>query len=89
MRSAVIYTRVSTEDQAKKDLSFTYQLAQCQEFAKNEVYTVLVEFEDAGKTGRNINRPALQTMLIFITQKRIDGVIVYKQDRLSRSQADF
>lgn len=89
MKSAVIYTRVSTEDQAKKDLSLPYQLAQCREFAKKEGYTVLEEFEDAGKTGRNIDRPALQTMLRFITQKRIDAVIVYKQDRLSRSQADF
>ncbi len=89
IKSAVIYTRVSTEDQAKKDLSLPYQLAQCQEFAKKEGYTVLEEFEDPGKSGRNAQRPALQSMLHYITENHVDAVIVYKQDRLSRSQADF
>lgn len=45
-------------------------------------------YTDGGYSGGNTNRPALQQMLFDIKQGKADAVVVYKLDRLSRSQKD-
>jgi len=83
------YTRVSTEEQALSGLSLTYQkeriIAQCSasDIALNEI------IEDAGKSGRDLRRPGLQRILDLINLKLIDGVIILKLDRLTRSVKDL
>ncbi len=47
------------------------------------------QYDDNGFTGGNMDRPALKRMLQDIEDKKIDIVIVYKHDRLTRSLADF
>lgn len=89
MKTAVIYTRVSTVEQAKKDLSIPYQIDRCKKHAKDNNYVVVGEFSDPGKSGTNTNRPDLQKMFTFMIEKKIDALIVYKQDRLSRNMKDF
>gem|GEM_PF-2097277 len=89
MKTAVIYTRVSTEDQAKKDLSIPYQLDRCKEMAKENDCVVVGEFSDPGKSGTNTNRPDLQKMFTFMIEKKVNALVVYKQDRLSRNMKDF
>jgi site-specific DNA recombinase len=56
MKKAVIYTRVSTEEQAKHDLSLPFQKDKCNEYAKKNGYTVVEEFEDAGKSVDELQR---------------------------------
>src|SRR5580698_11513990 len=46
-------------------------------------------YDDGGFTGANLDRPALQQLLEDIEARRVDCVVVYKVDRLSRSLLDF
>ena len=49
----------------------------------------IVEFEDEGYSGGNINRPQFQEMLKDIKNRKFDTVICYRLDRISRNTADF
>ena len=69
MKTAVIYTRVSTVEQAKKDLSIPYQIDKCKKHAKDNNYVVVGEFSDPGKSGTNTNRPDLQKMFTFMIEE--------------------
>jgi DNA invertase Pin-like site-specific DNA recombinase len=88
---AAIYTRVSTDTQA--DVEFNSCEAQEQKIrsfiSSQENMTVYKVYSDQGYTGANINRPALINMLNDIQQGKIDLVISYKIDRLTRSPKDF
>jgi DNA invertase Pin-like site-specific DNA recombinase len=46
-------------------------------------------YDDGGFSGATMDRPALQQLLVDITAGRVDIVVVYKIDRLTRSLADF
>jgi DNA invertase Pin-like site-specific DNA recombinase len=47
------------------------------------------EYDDGGYLGASLDRPALQALLESVRQRRIDVIVVYKVDRLTRSLADF
>lgn len=89
-----IYTRKSTTEGADQD--FTSLDAQ-RESAENYIasqktqgwITLAQKYDDYGFTGANTERPALQQLLADIKEKKIDCVVVYKVDRLSRSLLDF
>ena len=89
-----IYTRKSTSEGLEKD--FTTLDAQ-REAAENYIasqkslgWTVLsTKYNDGGYTGADINRPALKQLMEDINSGRINCVVVYKVDRLSRSLLDF
>jgi DNA invertase Pin-like site-specific DNA recombinase len=46
-------------------------------------------YDDGGFTGANLGRPAFQRQLVDLEAGKVDGVVVYKVDRLSRSLLDF
>jgi site-specific DNA recombinase len=50
---------------------------------------VPTHYDDGGFTGGNLDRPALQQLLEDIDARRVDCILVYKVDRLSRSLLDF
>ena len=50
---------------------------------------VKTAYDDGGFSGATMERPALKTLLAHVKEKRIDVVVVYKVDRLTRSLADF
>jgi site-specific DNA recombinase len=89
-----IYTRKSTEDglnqpfntlEAQREAGEAYILSQ-----RHVGWTVIAEhYDDGGYTGGNVERPALQKLLGDMEAGRIDCVVVYKVDRLSRSLLDF
>lgn len=83
-----LYVRVSTQEQAKEGYSIGEQTDRLQKYAQVHEWTVAKVYTDAGHTGSNTDRPALQEMLADVKAGRIDKVIVYKLDRLSRSQKD-
>lgn len=89
-----IYTRKSTEHGL--DLEFNSLQAQreaCEAYVKsqiNEGWRVSPRrYDDAAYSGSSLDRPALQQLLVDIASNKIDIVIVYKIDRLTRSLMDF
>lgn len=89
-----IYTRKSTEHGL--DLAFTSLDAQreaCEAYIKSQASQgwriVAQPYDDAAFSGGNLDRPAVKALLADIAAGRIDVVVVYKIDRLTRSLADF
>ena len=89
--NCAIYTRVSTDNQAEKEFSSCEaQEEKIKVFVKSQNnWEVFKVYSDLGYTGANINRPALQEMFEDITHEKINIVLVYKIDRLTRSPKDF
>ncbi len=91
-RRCAIYTRKSTSVGLEQDFnSLDAQREACAAYIKKQPAWVLVDerYDDGGFTGANIERPAFQRLLTNIDARRIDVVVVYKVDRLSRSLLDF
>lgn len=89
-----IYTRKSTEEGLDQDFnSLDAQRESGEAFIasqKAEGWTCATEhYDDGGFTGGNMERPALKRLIADIEARRIDCVVVYKVDRLSRSLMDF
>lgn len=87
-KHAIIYVRVSTEEQKKKGYSLAGQTQECLAYAQRMGYEVNNIFTDEGKSAKDLNRPNLQRMLQYIksNSKKIDAVIFWKWDRLSRGE---
>ena len=83
-----LYVRVSTQEQANDGYSIDEQKDRLQKYADAMNWTVYNTYIDAGFSGANTQRPALQKMIKDIKKGLIEKVIVYKLDRLSRSQKD-
>ncbi|QUH28257.1 recombinase family protein [Vallitalea guaymasensis] len=81
------YVRVSTENQLE-NYSIDEQTDRLKAFCKAKDLSIVKFYTDGGYSGGNMNRPGLQQMLKDIKDKHIDMIIVYKLDRLSRSQKD-
>ena len=89
-----IYTRKSTEEGLDQTFnSLDAQREACEAFAlsqKHEGWQVLsTMYDDGGISGGTMERPALQRLLADIEAKKVDTVVVYKVDRLTRSLRDF
>ena len=90
-----LYTRVSTEDQAREGFSLEVQRTFLTQYAQNFGWTVFCSipggdvYMDDGFSGGNMDRPALQRLLFDARNKQFDLVMVYKQDRLSRRLKDL
>lgn len=82
-----LYLRVSTEQQIDK-YGIPMQRERLQAFCTSKGWTETTEYIDAAYSGSNLNRPALEQLQKDIKNKKIDVVIVYRLDRLSRSQRD-
>lgn len=90
IKKAVIYARVSSEEQARQDLSLPFQEKKCKEYAKNNDYHIVKIFIEPAKSGTDaMSRPVLMEMLRFSMDNKIDAVIVHKSDRLARNMGDF
>ncbi|PYG88461.1 site-specific DNA recombinase [Ruminiclostridium sufflavum DSM 19573] len=87
---AVLYVRVSTEEQAIEGYSISAQTSILREFAKAYEYDVIKVYQDAGISGKNISgRPALKELLSDARSKKFDIVLIWKLSRLSRSLLDL
>lgn len=89
-----IYTRVSTSEGLEQEFtSLDNQRESAENYIqsqKSQGWIILPErYDDGGYTGANTDRPALQRLIEDIKAHRIDCVVVYKVDRLSRSLLDF
>jgi site-specific DNA recombinase len=93
LRSA-IYTRVSTDQGLEQDFnSLDAQREACEAYIKSQTHEgwrlVRERYDDGGFSGGSVDRPALQKLLTDVQARRIDVIVVYKVDRLTRSLADF
>lgn len=90
-KNGVIYYRVSTEDQAHFGVSLEQQKKNCLNYAENNNIKVVKMFHDDGVSAKTTDRPSLQEMIKYCSQKNnvIDCVIVYKIDRLTRNVNDY
>ncbi|EMI11391.1 recombinase family protein [Anoxybacillus gonensis] len=84
---AAIYVRVSTEEQSK-GFSLEGQKYELLNYIKHKGYDLYDIYEDDGYSGKNFDRPAVQRMLRDIENKKLDAVVVWKVDRLSRENTD-
>ena len=93
-RRCAIYTRKSSEEGLEQEFnSLAAQCEACEAFIRsqrNEGWVLVgTRYDDGGYSGGNLERPALQHLIADIRAGRIDIVVVYKVDRLTRSLADF
>ena len=88
MIKAGLYPRVSTQEQAKEGYSVGEQKERLKSYCAAMGWTVYNTYTDAGYSGGNMDRPGLQAMIKDVEDGKIDKVVVYKLDRLSRSQKD-
>jgi site-specific DNA recombinase len=89
-----IYTRVSSDAGLEQDFnSLDAQRESAEAYVKSQAHEgwrlVRERFDDGGFSGGSMERPALQKLMERIRERRIDVVVVYKVDRLTRSLADF
>ena len=90
MKNAAIYCRVSTEDQAREGYSLGEQLEKLKDLCKFRDYNVYNVYEDAGISAKDMtHRPAFQRMLEDVKNKKVDVIVSYKLDRLTRSVRDL
>jgi site-specific DNA recombinase len=83
-----LYLRVSTQEQAKEGYSIGEQESRLKDYSKAMRWDIHKVYVDPGYSGADINRPALQDLISDVEEGKIDKVVVYKLDRLSRSQLD-
>jgi DNA invertase Pin-like site-specific DNA recombinase len=89
-----IYTRVSTDNGLEQEFNSLHaQREAAQAYIKSQAHEgwklIRDHYDDGGFSGGSLDRPSLQKLLADIRERRIDIVVVYKVDRLTRSLTDF
>jgi site-specific DNA recombinase len=89
-----IYTRVSTDQGLEQDFnSLDAQYDASQAYIRSQAHAgwsmLRAKYDDGGFSGGNTDRPALQRLLEDVRAGKVDVIVVYKVDRLTRSLADF
>src|SRR6266511_4659785 len=89
-----VYTRKSSEHGLEQDFnSLDAQRESAEAYIKSQAHEgwrlVKARYDDGGISGGTLERPALQSLLADIQSRKVDVVVVYKVDRLTRSLADF
>ena len=93
-KRCAIYTRKSSEEGLEQNFNSLHAQRQaCEAFVKSQAgegwRLIKTGYDDGGFSGATMERPALKALLAHVKEKRIDVVVVYKVDRLTRSLADF
>lgn len=83
-----IYVRVSTEAQEAEGYSLEEQERLCKAAIESKQWKYIRTYCDGGFSGKTVDRPALQELLKDVKAGLVDAVMIYKLDRLSRSQKD-
>jgi site-specific DNA recombinase len=85
---AVIYCRVSTRNQGESGLSLDHQLNRCRSYCKAQDWQIIEEYSDVA-SGKDLDRPEMQRLLLSANKNEFDVVVSLKLDRLSRVPLDF
>ncbi len=84
-----IYCRVSTQDQVKEGHSLTEQEYRLRKLCDYKEYEIIDIYVDEGISAKNTNRPQFKRMLEDIKSKKINRIVAYKLDRITRSIRDL
>ena len=87
-KKTALYIRVSTEAQREEGYSIEAQTEMLKGYCISKNVTEYELYIDGGFTGANIERPEMRRLISDIRDNKINSVVVYKLDRLSRSQKD-
>ena len=86
-KQAVLYTRVSTDEQARSGYSLAQQLEALREYAAREGYEVLEEVTDPGQSGASLERPGMDRVRDMVAAGGVSAVLAQDRDRFSREPA--
>src|SRR5918999_5305323 len=86
-KTAVLYARVSTHEQAQHGYSLRQQMERLREWAEAEGYEVLGEAEDAGHSGASLERPGLDRVRDLVARGGVSVVLAQDRDRFAREPA--
>jgi site-specific DNA recombinase len=84
---AILYARVSTDEQARSGYSLAQQLEALREYAAREGYEVLEEVVDPGQSGASFERPGLDRVRDLVAAGGVAVVLAQDRDRFSREPA--
>lgn len=89
-----IYTRKSSEEGLEQSFNSLHaQREACEAYIRSQRHegwhVLKTTYDDGGFSGGNLNRPGLERLLQDVSEKKVDVVVVYKVDRLTRSLMDF
>ncbi|MDR2933124.1 MAG: recombinase family protein [Oscillospiraceae bacterium] len=87
-KTKALYIRVSTDAQREEGYSIDAQKEMLEAYCKSKGYKKFRFYIDGGFTGSNIERPGMRQLVQDVKDNKISHVVVYKLDRLSRSQKD-
>jgi len=90
IRNAVIYTRVSTDEQAEHGFSLAHQEESLKKYCEFHSITIVKHYQEEGASGKDFNRPAFIHLLEFAKKNRqeVDALIFTRWDRFSRSNLE-
>src|SRR3712207_2024658 len=84
---AVLYARVSTDEQARRGYSLAQQLETLRDYASREGYEVLEEVSDPGQSGASLARPGLDKLRDLVAAGSVSVVLAQDRDRFAREPA--
>jgi site-specific DNA recombinase len=84
---AILYARVSTDEQARSGYSLAQQLEALREYAVCEGYEVLEEITDPGQSGASLERPGMDQVRDLVTTGSVSVVLAQDRDRFAREPA--
>ena len=86
-KRAILYARVSTEEQARSGYSLAQQLEALREYAASEGYEVLEEVADPGQSGASLERPGMDRVRDLVAAGGVSVVLAQDRDRFAREPA--
>src|SRR3712207_5931577 len=86
-KKAILYARVSTDEQARSGYSLAQQIEALREYAAREEYEVLEEVTDPGQSGTSIERPGMDRVRDLVAEGGVSVVLAQDRDRFSREPA--
>jgi site-specific DNA recombinase len=86
-KQAILYCRVSTDEQARTGYSLAQQLEALREYANREGYEVLEEVSDPGQSGASLERPGMDRMRDLVAAGGVSVVLAQDRDRFAREPA--
>jgi len=86
--NAIGYARVSTDEQAREGVSLENQRGKIAAYCSLNEMTLVDTITDEGISAKNLNREGMQSLISLVKHGKVNAVIVYKLDRLSRSVKD-
>lgn len=88
-KRAILYARVSTDEQARSGYSLAQQLEALRDYAAREGYEVLEEVSDPGQSGASLERPGMGRVRDLVAAGGVSVVLAQDLDRISREPRHY